>query len=591
MNTTHLGIAVGTTLFMVMLPAPAGQDKPPATPLAPLMQQIVADYRDVVSFYDLPGSPLRFTRQETTSSNGLARLQSVNFTTLTQSEKVNYLVLRNDLEAGLDEVTRERKQWQDMEALLPYRAGIASLEQARREGAPLDSQAAALQVSHLIPLVKQIRGRVELGLKAATNTVHSATNLPLVVSAPLARDAAAATTRLRASLKKWFAFHDGYRPDFSWWVRKPQEEADKALEDYAKFLNETVAGLKGKDDDPPVGEPVGEKALANAIRHEFLPYDAQALLAISDREMAWCEKEMKQAARDMGFGDDWKAALEKVKSDFVKPGEQAELVQAIGREAIAFARKHKLATLPPLCEETWTLTMTSPETLKTIPYVAYGGQKMTVAYPRDDMDFENKLMTMRGNNRHFTRTVTPHELIPGHHLQRFQAARSHPERAAFATPLNVEGWAFYCERRFWDLGWAGTPEDRVGMLFWRMTRAARVKVTLEFHLGRMTPSEMIEYFVTRVGHERLGATSEVRRFINGDFPPLYQASYLLGALQIEALRKELVDGGRMTEQDLHDAILSANAIPLELVRAELLGLPLTPEFQSSWKFAGEPARK
>ena len=33
-------------------------------------------------------------------------------------------------------------------------------------------------------------------------------------------------------------------------------------------------------------------------------------------------------------------------------------------------------------------------------------------------------MAMRGNNVHFTRIVTPHELIPGHHLQGFAAETS-----------------------------------------------------------------------------------------------------------------------------------------------------------------------
>ena len=100
-------------------------------------------------------------------------------------------------------------------------------------------------------------------------------------------------------------------------------------------------------------------------------------------------------------------------------------------------------------------------------------------------------MVMRGNNRHFTRLVIPHELIPGHHLQQYYEARG-PQRP-FSTPFYVEGWALYWEMRLWDLGWAQTPEDRIGMLFWRMTRAARVTLTLKYHLGRMTPEEMATF--------------------------------------------------------------------------------------------------
>jgi uncharacterized protein (DUF885 family) len=203
------------------------------------------------------------------------------------------------------------------------------------------------------------------------------------------------------------------------------------------------------------------------------------------------------------------------------------------------------------------------------------------------MNHEDKLMTMRGNNRHFMRAVTPHELIPGHHLQRFQANRNQPHRALFSTPFYVEGWALHGERRFWDLGWATTPEDRLGMLFWRINRAARVVVAIQFHLGKITPPDMVDFLVNRVGHERLGATAEVRRFIGDGFPPLYPAAYTLGALQLEALHHELVGSGKMTEQAFHDAVLYEGAIPLELVRARLLNLPLTRDTRSTWSFARE----
>ena len=37
------------------------------------------------------------------------------------------------------------------------------------------------------------------------------------------------------------------------------------------------------------------------------------------------------------------------------------------------------------------------------------------------------------------------------------------------------------------------------MLFWRKHRAARIIVSLEFHLGTMTPQEMIDFLIQRVG--------------------------------------------------------------------------------------------
>ncbi len=102
---------------------------------------------------------------------------------------------------------------------------------------------------------------------------------------------------------------------------------------------------------------------------------------------------------------------------------------------------------------------------RTLPFASYGGQRMNVAYATQGMDHDRKLMSMRGNNIHFTRIVTPHELIPGHHLQSYMTARHNTHRRSFRTPFSVEGWALYWEMLLWDMGYARGPEDRIGMLF------------------------------------------------------------------------------------------------------------------------------
>jgi hypothetical protein len=282
----------------------------------------------------------------------------------------------------------------------------------------------------------------------------------------------------------------------------------------------------------------------------------------------------------MQLGDDWHAALARVKADFVAPGQQDELVAGIAREASQFVKRQQLMHVPLLCEQSWRLTMISPEGIKTIPYAAYGGDRVMVAYANSEMSQDDQLMVMRGNNRHFLRLVIPHELIPGHHLQAFYAARNRPH--PFDTPFYVEGWALYWELRLWDLGWASTPEDRIGMLFWRMNRCARVIVSLQYHLGRLTPPDMVKFLMERVGHEQLGARSEVRRFITA--APLYQASYLLGGLQLQALQRELVGAGRMTDEQFHDAVLRRDGLPIELLRVDLEQRPLIRTAKPEWRF-------
>jgi hypothetical protein len=538
------------------------------TTVLDLEREYQADQSSLHAAFELPASEAYLDRQQRLGELWRARLEKFDFAPLGPRERAEYLLLRSEVQGQLDETARAKKRLAEIAPLVPFRTLIQELETARRQWGVLDGQAAATKLAALASAVKQVRDHLpKPGGKQ--------------VSVPVALRAAAAVRELQEVLKRWYSFYDGYQPDFTWWLKKPYDDAAKQLDDYAKYLREEVAQVKGKDEDPLVGEPIGAEALAADIRRQWLPYTADELIAIAEREFAWCEQEMKNAARDMKLGDDWKAALARVKADYMPPGRQDELAARIAREATAFVTRRDLVTVPRLCAETWGLTMISPEALKTIPYAAYNGRQIMVAYSNAEMKQDDKLMVMRGNNRHFMRLVVPHELIPGHHLQGYYAARG-PERP-FSTSFYVEGWALYWELRLWDLGWAKTPEDRIGMLFWRMTRAARVILTLKYHLGRMTPEEMVTFLIDRVGHEKLGARGEVRRFIHAE--PLYQVGYLIGGRQILALHDEMVGPGKKSERQFHDAVLEQGCMPIELLRAALMGIPLAKDAKPSWQFA------
>jgi Bacterial protein of unknown function (DUF885) len=278
-------------------------------------------------------------------------------------------------------------------------------------------------------------------------------------------------------------------------------------------------------------------------------------------------------------------ALEHVKALYVEPGKQPELIRELAAEAIKFIDDHDLVTVPPLAREGWRMEMMSPERQLVTPFFT-GGETISVSFPTSAMPHEAKLMSMRGNNIHFSRATVHHELIPGHHLQGFMTARYKPYRSLFSTPFWGEGWALYWELLLWDMNFARSPEDRIGMLFWRMHRGARIVFSLGFHLGQMTPQECIDLLVKRVGHEPENATAEVRRSFAGNYGPLYQAAYLLGGLQFYALHKELVGPGKLSNRAFHDAVLKENRIPVAMVRALLTKQKLTRDYAADWKFYG-----
>ncbi len=159
-------------------------------------------------------------------------------------------------------------------------------------------------------------------------------------------------------------------------------------------------------------------------------------------------------------------------------------------------------------------------------------------------------------------------MIPGHNLAAYLALRNAGYRANLGgTAFFGEGWALYWETILWDKGFNDTPEERVGALFWRMHRAARIIFSLKFHMGEWSPQECIDFLVDRVGHERDNATAEVRRSFQGGYSPLYQAAYLLGGLQLRGLRRELVDSKQMTEKAFHDELIRQGSMPIAWLRA------------------------
>lgn len=563
-----------------------------------LIERYTTDRDSLGSFYSTPQSELGLTRREKFAKDWLASLGKVDFGKLAQDGKVDYLLIKDELEDSLRSATFQRKRNLETVVLTPFAKTIVTLEETRWKVEPVDPEKAAATLTDLAKEVKEVHKQVQAGLEkkkgdaaeeAADESDQDAKAEPIVVDQVLAYRGSKAVHELKDVLERWFKHYDGFKPLFSWWNRKPYESARKELDDYEKFLKETVAGVKDADDDPLIGDPIGREAILDDLKHEMIPYSPEELVDIAKKEFAWCEVEMKRASQEMGFGDDWKKALEKVKQDHVGPGEQDDLVAKQARDAIAFVDKRDLVTIEDLCRETWRVDMLDARGQRFLPFAAYGGQKMLVSYPLDSMDNETKQMSLRGNNIHFTRIVTPHELIPGHHLQGYMAQRYRSYRGVFSTPFLIEGWALYWEMLLWDLGYAQSPENRVGMLFWRMHRCARIIVSLDFHLGKMKPKEMIDFLVDRVGHERFTATSEVRRFIGGDYSPLYQCAYMIGGLQLRALSKDLVGSGKMTLKQFHDAVLHENSIPIEMIRAKLANTPLAKDWVPGWKFYGAAA--
>ncbi len=551
------------------------------------MVQYEADKGSILRFYSTSGgqsgwwngregggynSPERRTRLLRLIRQYEGQLQQMDFAKMNVNGQVDYILFLRNLRNEAYQLQQEEAIYKRVATLFPFEDSIWKLVEPRRRGYSVNGE----QIARRLSTIRQ-------SVEAARTSLKSAP----AMDKKDAQYAAEVIRNLQGTLKNYYQFYNGYDPMFSWWVPKTYAEVDSLLGVYAIAVNAkgVIATAQQDDGSGIIGNPIGREELIRQLQLEFIPYTPEELVEIANKEFAWCDAELLKASREMGFGDNWKAAQEKVKNTYVPPGQQPQAMLELYDQSIDFLKKKNLLSIPPLAEETWRMYMMSAERQLVNPFFL-GGESLIISYPTNTMGYEDKLMSLRGNNPHFSRAVVHHELIAGHHLQGFMTDRYKTYRR-FDTPFWVEGNSLYWELILWDLGFNRSPEDKIGMLFWRMHRCARIIFSLNYHLGKWTPQQCIDFLVDRVGHERANAEGEVRRSFTGGYGPLYQIAYMIGGLQFYALKKELVDSGKMSYRQYHDAILRENSLPIEMLRAILTKQPLTRDYKTKWKFYGK----
>jgi uncharacterized protein (DUF885 family) len=553
-----------------VVPSLADMQTPPQTML-PVVHRFLQDLVSVEHVQDVPWGPRRSAALRALYRGWLARLDEIDYDALGTEDRIDWQLLSRDLRQRQQELDFEHRRYLEAATLLPGVDALIALAEARR-----DLQLAEARVS--AETLERSRKSLADALARLQQSPPSGKDKP---TAAVANRAARILDGTRAQLREWYGFYAGYDPQFTWWNQQPFDALEKVMTEYAAAVRDRLANAS--DPETIVGDPIGREALVRGLAHELIDYTPEELMKLAERELAWCRREMDKAALELGY-DDWRKALAYVKTRHVAPGEQPKLVVQLADEAIDYVTKHDLVDVPELARRDWRMTMLDPQAQLQAPFFL-GGEDVWIAYPTADMPLDKKLDSLRGNNRHFSRAVVHHELIPGHHLQHFYNERYQPQREELGwTPFWGEGWALYWEFLLWDRGFAQTPEDRIGMLLWRSHRAARILFSLGFHLGKTTPEQAVDLLVTRVGHERENAAAEVRRSFAGDYGPLYQAAYMLGGLQFRALHRELVGGGRMSDRQFHDTILKGGPMPVQLVRARLRGDAIPRELTANWRF-------
>ncbi|HAZ25087.1 MAG TPA: DUF885 domain-containing protein, partial [Algoriphagus sp.] len=310
-----------------------------ATELANMITTYQADRGALGRLYTNRLSDEYFERMQAFNQEYLDALQSYNYEAFSEDGKIDYVLFRNYLETQLAELQLEKRDFDAIKNVVAFGSPLHAFVVDRRRAKQPDSQALAASWN-------QVANQIDTQLKTlpTTSKYNSWQKADL---------AASAVESLNRVVGEAYNFYYDYDPQFTWWMPEPWKRLDASMKAYAKALREHYTNSVKDDGSGIIGKPIGREALLNQLAFEMIAYTPEELIAEAEKQFAWCEKEMLKASNELGFGNDWKAALEMVKETYLPEGAWPEEVVRLGNEAIDIMEKNDWITVPELAKETW----------------------------------------------------------------------------------------------------------------------------------------------------------------------------------------------------------------------------------------------
>lgn len=313
----------------------------------------------------------------------------------------------------------------------------------------------------------------------------------------------------------------------------------------------------------------------------LLDHDHRSLYEFGLAQMAADKARLERAAQRLDPSRTWVEQIERIKDEHP----QGDALLKTYRDEMARARGHCVAAdlimLPAgeISRVEWLpdyLRAGAPLGLMfTTPPFAPGLESELVITPLDaEAPPEQQRQHLRDHCYAFARSITLHEIYPGHHTQmvHHKLATAHSRmRRAFSSPVFVEGWGLYTEDLMEETGFMAEPAVQLFKLRNALWRSVRVVVDSGLHTRGMSFEEAVTLMCDEVWLDRRMAEGEVRRYTTHD-NPTYPSAYLLGKNAIQELRRQwrAQQGDAFTLKRFHDTLLSFGSPPVKLVAARML---------------------
>lgn len=329
----------------------------------------------------------------------------------------------------------------------------------------------------------------------------------------------------------------------------------------------------------PAAAAVEPRALGPARYAERLAQLAGAELepvAVARRaraERESLESRLDAAARALEpAATDWRPVFERLRAD--APASESEVLELYRVEVARAWRLCRERVAVPMPEAPAAVVPIGNDVLRRLFPLALlledGRLGVTTRAPRtatagvDDLANQCRICVP---------AVVVHETCPGHQVAFAAARRAGRPPAAAAEPYFHEGWAQYAEILADEAGyWRDEPARELGALRLRLLRALRAEADVGLHAEGWTTDAARERYreIARVPDAAIEA--ELAGHLE---QPARKTAYLVGALQIVALRAAVGDPRGAELRVFHDRLLAEPGRPAEIARRRF-GVELAP---------------
>ena len=375
-------------------------------------------------------------------------------------------------------------------------------------------------------------------------------------------------------------------PEMKKEIAPVQEATAKALEDYKKWLLETL--LPKSEGDFRIGADMFRKklrfSLASDLSMEEIMKRARADLAATQTAIYETAlplyKQYFPGADEATLADKKKvttAVLDKLAEQRPNDDTIVDEAKKVVVEATNFTKQKDLVTVPT--EPLDVIVMPEFKRGQGIAYcdspgpLEKNGETFYAIEPTPaSWTQERKDSFFREYNNYMLRDLTVHEATPGHYLQLMHANRFRGPtlvRAIFRSGTFIEGWGVYAEQFMAEAGYGG-PEVRMQQLKMRLRVICNAILDQSIHTAGMTEQQALDLMM-KEGFQQEGEA--VAKWKRARLSSGQLSTYFVGTAEHLDLRDRAKAklGDSFDLKKYNDTVLSFGSPPAKYVR-ELMGL-------------------